>query len=165
MRLLILGGTHAGHTTDAVAAMAAERARAARLVIATNVDGVYDSDPKANPNAKVESYDSYVGVREMMPLAKGVSVKPRVWDFDGNSSDIDLLKMMKIVVDAGYRGHCGIEQTCRVGRAWQRVNQAIRRSLHDVSLAQLAGIDPTQVRLPPLEREITIAAPRSLNRS
>jgi L-ribulose-5-phosphate 3-epimerase len=62
-----------------------------------------------NPNAKVESYDSYVGVAELMPLAKGVSVKPRVWDFNGNSSEIDLLKMMKIVVDAGYHGHCGIE--------------------------------------------------------
>ena len=62
-----------------------------------------------NPNAKLESYDSYAGVAEMMPLAKGVSVKPRVWDFQGNSSDIDLLKMMKIVVDAGYRGHVGIE--------------------------------------------------------
>ena len=45
----------------------------------------------------------------MMPLAKGVSVKPRVWDFNGNQSDIDLFKMMKIVVDAGYRGHAGIE--------------------------------------------------------
>ncbi len=64
---------------------------------------------RGNPDAKVESYDSYVGVQEMMPLAKGVSVKPRVWDFTGRSSDIDLPKMMKIVVDAGYHGHCGIE--------------------------------------------------------
>src|SRR4051812_15483664 len=62
-----------------------------------------------NPNAKVESYDSYIGVAEMMPLAKGVSVKARVWDATGTDADIDLLKMMKIVVDAGYRGHCGIE--------------------------------------------------------
>ena len=64
---------------------------------------------RGNPDVKVESYDSYVGVAEMMPLAKGVSVKPRVWDFKGNSSEIDLLRMMKIVVDAGYRGHAGIE--------------------------------------------------------
>jgi sugar phosphate isomerase/epimerase len=64
---------------------------------------------RGNPYAKVESYDSYVGVAEMMPLAKGVSVKPRVWDFNGNSSTIDLRRMMKIVVDAGYKGHCGIE--------------------------------------------------------
>ena len=62
-----------------------------------------------NPNVKLESYDSYVGVAEMMPLAKGVSVKPRVWDASGNSSGIDLARMMKIVVDAGYRGHAGIE--------------------------------------------------------
>ena len=62
-----------------------------------------------NPTAKLESYDSYVGVREMMPLAKGVSVKPTVWDFHGKSGPIDLPKMMKIVVDAGYHGYCGIE--------------------------------------------------------
>src|SRR4029453_88065 len=30
---------------------------------------------KTDPDAKVESYDSYEGVREIMPLAKGVSVK------------------------------------------------------------------------------------------
>jgi sugar phosphate isomerase/epimerase len=62
-----------------------------------------------HPNAKLETYDSYVGVAEMMPLAKGVSAKPRVWDFNGNQSDIDLHRMIKIVVDAGYRGHVGIE--------------------------------------------------------
>jgi len=68
------------------------------------------SGPDArNPEAKTQSYDSYVGVGEMMPLAKGVSAKPRVWDFNGNQSDIDLQRMLKIVVDAGYRGHVGIE--------------------------------------------------------
>jgi len=62
-----------------------------------------------NPGRQVESYDSYAGVAEMMPLARGVSVKPRVWDAHGRDADIDLLKMMRIVADAGYRGHCGIE--------------------------------------------------------
>jgi FeS assembly SUF system regulator len=42
---------------------------------------------------------------------------------------------------AAGHGQCGIEATCRVGRGWQRLNRAIRRSLADVSLAQLAGID------------------------
>jgi L-ribulose-5-phosphate 3-epimerase len=64
---------------------------------------------QANPAAKTESYDSYVGVQEMMPLAKGVSVKPTVWDFKGNQSPLDYPRMMKIVVDAGYHGYCGIE--------------------------------------------------------
>ena len=44
-----------------------------------------------------------------MPLAKGVSVKPTVWDFQGNNGAIDLPRMMAIVVDAGYHGYCGIE--------------------------------------------------------
>ena len=59
---------------------------------------------------------------------------------------------------AAGHGHCGIEETCRVGRVWQRLNLAIRRSLQDVSLAQLAGLDATQVRLPTLEREMKTAA-------
>jgi FeS assembly SUF system regulator len=60
---------------------------------------------------------------------------------------------------AGH-GNCGIEGTCRVGRVWRRLNLAIRRSLYEVSLAQLAGLDATQVRLPELEREMQMAATR-----
>ena len=70
-----------------------------------------------NPDAPIESYDSYVGVAEMMPKAKGVSVKPTVWDAHGKNGPIDLDRMMKIVVDAGYRGYCGIEH----GRAGQEL--------------------------------------------
>lgn len=64
---------------------------------------------------------------------------------------------------AGH-GHCGIEATCRVGKVWQRLNLAIRRSLYEVSLAQLAGLDPAQVRLPELEREMRTAAARGPGR-
>ncbi len=59
---------------------------------------------------------------------------------------------------AAGHGHCGIEGSCRVGRVWQRVNLAIRRSLSDVSLAQLAGLDAAPARLPSLEREMKFAA-------
>jgi FeS assembly SUF system regulator len=62
---------------------------------------------------------------------------------------------------AAGQGHCGIESTCRVGRAWQRVNDAIRRSLHDVSLAQLAGLDAAPSHLPVLEREMRYLPHRS----
>jgi|SRR6185437_8356204 len=61
---------------------------------------------------------------------------------------------------AGH-GQCEIEHTCRVGRVWQRLNLAIRRSLYEVTLAQLAGLDPAQPQLPALEREIKFAARRS----
>ena len=62
---------------------------------------------------------------------------------------------------AAGHGHCGIEHTCQVGRAWQRLNQAIRYSLSEVTLAQLAGIDTAQVRLPALEREVKLPIPRA----
>jgi FeS assembly SUF system regulator len=50
-------------------------------------------------------------------------------------------------------GHCGIEHTCSVGRAWQKLNLAIRRSLNEISLAQLAGLDTRATNMP-IEREL-----------
>ena len=65
---------------------------------------------------------------------------------------------------AGH-GNCEIEETCRVGRVWQRLNLAIRRSLYEVSLAQLAGLDAAPARLPALEREMKAPAARAPVRS
>src|SRR5712671_989057 len=65
---------------------------------------------------------------------------------------------------AGH-GNCEIEDTCRVGRVWQRLNLAFRRSLYEVSLAQLAGLDAAPARLPALEREMKAAAARAPVRS
>jgi FeS assembly SUF system regulator len=62
---------------------------------------------------------------------------------------------------AAGEGHCDIEHTCQVGRVWQRLNLAIRRSLHEVTLAQLAGIDAAPARFPALEREMKAATGRS----
>lgn len=56
-----------------------------------------------------ESYDSYEGVKKLMPWAKGVSVKDRVWDGNHNASDLDYDRMLRIVLDAGFHGYCGIE--------------------------------------------------------
>src|SRR5712671_8190445 len=65
---------------------------------------------------------------------------------------------------AGH-GNCEIEDTCRVGRVWQRLNIAFRRSLYEVSLAQLAGLEAAPTRLPALEREVKAAAARAPVRS
>lgn len=54
-------------------------------------------------------YDRYKGVAELMPFAKAVSAKSYDFDEQGNETTIDYMKMMKIVLDAGYRGHVGIE--------------------------------------------------------
>jgi sugar phosphate isomerase/epimerase len=58
---------------------------------------------------KTEMYDRYQGVRELMPFAKAVSAKSHDFDSDGNETQTDYRKMMKIVVDAGYHGYVGIE--------------------------------------------------------
>ena len=67
--------------------------------------------------AKDEWYDRYKGVEEMMPFAQAVSAKSH--DFDDarplvtidkrSNKETDFLKMMKIVLEAGYCGHLGIE--------------------------------------------------------
>ncbi|QDU90202.1 Xylose isomerase-like TIM barrel [Pirellulimonas nuda] len=54
-------------------------------------------------------YDRYEGVAELMPYAKAVSAKSHVFDDKGNESQIDYFKMMKIVLEAGYRGFVGVE--------------------------------------------------------
>lgn len=56
-----------------------------------------------------ESYDAYLGVKELMPYAKGVSVKDTVWTADMKQVPLDFEKMLTIVLQAGYRGFCGIE--------------------------------------------------------
>ena len=54
-------------------------------------------------------YDRYLGVQELMPYAKAVSAKSHEFNDDGNEKETDYYKMMKIVLDAGYRGYVGIE--------------------------------------------------------
>ena len=56
-----------------------------------------------------ELYDNYQGVAEMMPYAKAVSAKSHNFDSDGIETDLDYERMMRIVLDAGYRGWVGIE--------------------------------------------------------
>jgi sugar phosphate isomerase/epimerase len=54
-------------------------------------------------------YDRYKGVNELMPYAKAVSAKSHEFDADGNETKTDYLRMMKIVLEYGYRGYVGIE--------------------------------------------------------
>lgn len=66
---------------------------------------------------KNEWYDRYQGVTELMPYAKAVSAKAHAFDAnrrwvtidEGAKKETDFLKMMRIVLDAGYRSWVGIE--------------------------------------------------------
>lgn len=59
-------------------------------------------------------HDRYQGVAELMPFAKAVSAKSHDFDEAGNETNTDYLRMMRIVLDAGYRGYVGIEYECNV---------------------------------------------------
>lgn len=52
-KIVVLGGTTPGQTTNAVAAAAAQFSRSDMLVIGTNVKGIYDRDPNKFKNAKM----------------------------------------------------------------------------------------------------------------
>ena len=54
-------------------------------------------------------YDFYLGVEELMPMARAVSAKSYDFGPDGNELRLDYHRLLRIVRDAGYRGHVGIE--------------------------------------------------------
>ena len=54
-------------------------------------------------------YDRYMGIEELMPFAKAVSAKSHAFDKDGNETKSDYYRIMKTVLDHGYRGYVGVE--------------------------------------------------------
>lgn len=51
--IVVTGGLHPGQSTNATAALIAEKVRATKFINATDVEGIYDSDPNRNKNAKM----------------------------------------------------------------------------------------------------------------
>ncbi len=56
-----------------------------------------------------KQYDRYEGVEELLPWAKAVSAKSHDFDEQGECVETDFLRMLGLVVDAGYQGYVGIE--------------------------------------------------------
>ena len=52
-RIVVMGGLQPGQSTIAVSALAAEAINADKLIVATDVDGIYTDDPKLNPEARL----------------------------------------------------------------------------------------------------------------
>lgn len=114
--IVTMGGTHPGHTTDAVAAMLSERLGADRMINATSVDGVYTSDPKLDERAKRFDKINYDKLIEIVikgpegagpntildPLAakiiKRASIKTYI--LDGK----DLKELEKAILDEAFHG-------------------------------------------------------------
>jgi len=52
-KIIVSGGLHPGQSTNATAALICEKIKADKFLNATDVDGIYDSDPNKNPKAKM----------------------------------------------------------------------------------------------------------------
>jgi L-ribulose-5-phosphate 3-epimerase len=78
--------------------------------------------------------DIYDAIARMMPYAKGVSAKSYVFDESGREAVLDYARILKIVTDAGYKGHVGIEyEGSRLGepegiRATKKLLESLRGS-------------------------------------
>jgi len=86
--VVIMGGTTPGHSTDMVAAELAEKTNACKFIIATNVDGIYDKDPKKYNDAKQ--------IKEIS-IKKLIEQHGTNWDAAGKNVVIDgpALKIIK----------------------------------------------------------------------
>ncbi len=77
-----------------------------------------------------ESYDSYRGMKKLLKWAKGVSIKDKVWNDHNQQSEMDFEKMLKIVIDSGFHGYCGIEYGGYAGLKAARTRlERVRESL------------------------------------
>lgn len=104
-KIVVMGGTEPGHTTDAVAAMIAECLGADRIINASNVDAVYSDDPRKNPDAKRYStmtieelkavvYNDHDAGKSCVfdPLGVRIALKNRIDLFMVNGRDIPELR-------------------------------------------------------------------------
>ncbi len=74
--IVVMGGTTPGHTTDAVAIALARDCGAKNCIIATNVDYVYNKDPREHDDAKPMfdiSIDELAEITGTEPLSPGQS--------------------------------------------------------------------------------------------
>ena len=78
--IVVMGGTTPGHSTDMVGAELAESVNADKLIIATNVDGVYTGDPNKYKDSQL--------IKEM-PLEELISKYGTKWEKAGRNMVID----------------------------------------------------------------------------
>ena len=64
---------------------------------------------KNKKTGKQNWYDRYMGMAALLPFAKAVSAKSHDFDDQGNETSTDYLKVMQMVMDAGYHSWVGIE--------------------------------------------------------
>ncbi len=97
-KIVVMGGTTPGHTTDGVSAQLAEIIKADRIVNATSVDGVYDRDPRKFKDAKKYDKISFKRLDELMNKKHGAG---NSGIFDPMGAEIVMRCRIPIIVVSG----------------------------------------------------------------
>ena len=97
-KIVVMGGLQPGQSTTSVAIQVAEFLKTARLVILTDVDGIYDKDPKVFDDAKLLrelNYDSLQKIiLEMSGDKQAAAGEYRIFD----AVSLQILKRSNVVV-------------------------------------------------------------------
>jgi uridylate kinase len=64
--IVVTGGLHPGQSTNGTAALIAEKINAEQFINATDVDGIYDSDPNKNKKAKLFKQIEMKNLKKML---------------------------------------------------------------------------------------------------
>lgn len=97
-KVVVMGGTTPGHTTDGVSAALAEKVGASKIINATSVDGVYSADPRKDKGARKYDRISFQQLREMLGGKHGAG---NSHVFDPLGAEIVMRNRIPILVVAG----------------------------------------------------------------
>ena len=87
-KIIVSGGLHPGQSTNATSALICEKIKADRFLNATDVNGIYDSDPNKNPKAKMFRE---ITIKKCMGLLNNESTQAGSYDL----MDIVALKVIE----------------------------------------------------------------------
>ena len=76
-KIVITGGLYPGQSTNATSALIAEKIRAVKFFNATDVEGIFNIDPRTNPNAKM--FES-IRVKECISILKAENSMAGTYD-------------------------------------------------------------------------------------
>jgi uridylate kinase len=79
-KVVVMGGTVPGHTTDAVSAMLAKEVKAVRIINGTSVDAAYTADPRKDPNAERLSRITHQQLYELVNIGMHGAGPSNVFD-------------------------------------------------------------------------------------
>jgi len=91
-------------------------------------------DLNLNFSAKCFSqYDKYLGVKELLPYAKGISAKSTQFDLKGNETTTNFKKMLRLIKKSNFEGYISIEYEGAIRDTFSQKNNHL--STHEGILA------------------------------